>query len=202
MPRPDIRTLTGEAVRPWLPDLQRLRAVVFRDFPYLYDGDPAAPVGRAAMFAEVPGAAVVFAFADGRPVGAATCLPLMAESANVQAPFLAAGLDPTRFFYFGESVLEQAWRGQGIGHAFFDGREAQARAQGADFAAFCSVERAADHPARPADYRPHDAFWRGRGYLPHPTLACTMEWTDVGDAGPSPHVLRFWLRSLTGAVLP
>jgi hypothetical protein len=64
------------------------------------------------------------------------------------------------------------------------------------------VQRPLDHPARPPDAEPLDAFWRRRGYTERPDLVCTMRWRDVGDAEESDHRLTFWLRSLTGAPLP
>ncbi|WP_430321652.1 hypothetical protein, partial [Salmonella enterica] len=74
------------------------------------------------------------------------------------------------------------YRGHGIGHAFFDAREAQARACGADAACFAAVIRPADHPARPADYTPLDAFWHKRGYAPIPGLVTELGWKEHGEA--------------------
>ena len=34
----DVKSLVGEEISAVLPDLARLRIVVFRDWPYLYDG--------------------------------------------------------------------------------------------------------------------------------------------------------------------
>ena len=34
----DVKSLTGDDIKSVLPDLARLRMVVFRDWPYLYDG--------------------------------------------------------------------------------------------------------------------------------------------------------------------
>ena len=51
--------------------------------------------------------------------------------------------------YFGESVLLPEYRGQGIGHAFFDAREEHARAEGANAACFASVIRPGRSSAAP-----------------------------------------------------
>jgi len=127
-------------------------------------------------------------------IGASTCLPLAAETANVQKPFLDAGMDVSGIFYFGESVLEAEYRGRGLGVAFFKAREAQA----AGFAttAFCAVQRPGNHPLRPKDYMPLDGFWRHRGYLPCPALTCRMSWRDVGQAQESEKTLMFWTKDL------
>lgn len=198
-----VETCTGAAIVPLLPALQRLRTTVFRAWPYLYDGDPEQESGYLRALADSPAAAIVVAFGDGVPVGASTCLPLADETANIRAPFDARGLDPARVFYFGESVLLPAWRGGGIGVAFFERREAHAlQVSACDYAAFCSVERPADHPMRPPGAVPLDAFWRNRGYTSYPDLACTMSWKCVGQNAASPHTLRFWLKPLHGAKLP
>ena len=34
----DVKSLVGEEMKAVLPDLARLRIIVFRDWPYLYDG--------------------------------------------------------------------------------------------------------------------------------------------------------------------
>ena len=198
-----VETLSGAALLPVLPALHGLRAAVFRGWPYLYDADPEYEESYMRVYVESERAAIVVAFDGDRPVGASTCLPMVDESAQVVAPFVALGLDPDRFFYFGESVLLPEYRGQGVGVAFFAGREAHARrVSDADFACFCSVRRAADHPRRPAGWVPLDGFWRKRGYAPVPGLACVMTWREVGHAEETPHELAFWARSLTGAALP
>ena len=198
-----IETLTGPAILPLIPHLQRLRAAVFREWPYLYEGDPAVESSHLRAFAHSPGAAIVVALRDGAPVGASTCLPLADESANVRAPFETRGLDPARFFYFGESVLVPDLRGRGIGVAFFREREAHAkRVSRADYACFCAVERPANHPLRPPGAAGLAPFWTKRGYTHYPDLACTMTWPEVGGTGPVQHRLSFWIKPLHGAPLP
>jgi len=198
-----FRTVTGADLPPFIPALARLRIAVFRDWPYLYEGDQSYEERYLRIYAESRQAAVVLALHGAEVVGASTCLPLTDETGNVQAPFRAAGIAIERVFYFGESVLLRAYRGAGAGVRFFEEREAHARrVSGCDIAAFCAVQRPPDHPARPADAVPLDAFWRKRGFTPAPSLACEMQWKEVGAAEETPHRLAFWLKSLTGAPLP
>lgn len=198
-----IRRVSGPDLLPYVPALARLRIAVFRDWPYLYEGDQAYEEGYLATYAASPRAAVVLALEGDAVVGASTCLPLADETENVQLPFREAGLAPERVFYFGESILLPRYRGAGVGVRFFAEREAHARAvSDCDYAAFCAVQRPAEHPRKPAGAVPLDAFWRKRGFTPTPQLSCVMNWKEVGETEETPHRLAFWMKSLTGAPLP
>ena len=191
-----VRPLTGAALQAALPDLARLRIAVFAAWPYLYAGSEEYEPDYLAEFTACPDAVLVAAFDGARIVGAATASPLIAQEDYIRAPFAEAGIDPAGVFYFGESVLLPEYRGQGIGHAFFDHREAAARAWGALQASFCAVVRPADHPARPADYVPLDAFWGKRGYAPVPGLVGSFAWADHGEAAESAKPMQYWMRTL------
>lgn len=196
MPDVTIRVLTGEEIGAAMADLAALRIAVFAAWPYLYDGDAGYEAAYLREFMAAPDAVLVAAMAGGRFVGAATASPMQAQKEEFRAPFAAKGIDTARLFYFGESVLLPAWRGRGIGHAFFDHREAQARACGAQAACFAAVIRPEAHPARPADYRPLDAFWRGRGYAPIPDFLTHLAWKEHGQAEESAKPMQYWHKAL------
>lgn len=191
-----VRTLIGPEIAEHLADLARLRIAVFAAFPYLYDGDEAYEAEYVREFAGERGSVLVAAFDGARVVGAATASPLPGQKAEFRAPFEERGYDTGAMFYLGESVLLPEYRGQGIGHAFFDHREAAARVAGARHACFASVIRAEDHPARPADYRPLDSFWHKRGYAPVPGLVTELAWKDHAEAGESVKRMQYWMRRL------
>lgn len=192
-----IQSFSGSDAVPFFDDLARLRIEVFRDFPYLYHGDSDYERQYMEIYARSAGSIFVVAIDNGSVVGASTGTPMVAETDEVQRPFVEAGLDPKQFFYFGESVLLSAYRGQGIGVKFFEGREAQARKLGLRYATFCAVERPADHPRKPVDYQPLDAFWAKRGYTHHPELRTSFSWRDLDEISETPKPLSFWIRDLT-----
>ncbi len=190
-----VRTVTGQDILPLLPDLARLRIGVFREWPYIYDGDIAHEEEYLQTYVKAEGAAVIVAEEDGKVVGVSTGLPMSATTANIQQPFIANGWDISKIFYFGESVLLKAYRGRGIGVKFFAAREAHAASF--ETTTFCGVDRPKTHPLRDPDYTPLDGFWTHRGYTKRPELACRMSWRDVGAAEDTEKTLVFWTRSLT-----
>lgn len=179
-----------------LADVARLRIAVFRDWPYLYDGDAAYEADYLRPYAESPGAVIVGAWAGAEMVGAATGAPLEDHAEAFAAPFRAQGLALEDFYYCAESVLLPRWRGAGAGRAFFAAREAKARALGRAKICFCSVIRPDDHPARPAQYRPLDGFWRAIGYRPVEGLVARLGWKDIGAEAETEKTLQFWMRDL------
>lgn len=192
-----VSSRIGLEVEGVLDAAARLRISVFREFPYLYEGDAVAEREYLAAYAGVPEAIFVLAEAAGRVVGVSTGLPLAAADPAFREPFEAAGLAVEDWFYCAESVLEPAWRGRGIGHCFFERREAHARALGFGGLCFCAVERPQEHPMRPAGYRPNDEFWLKRGYVRRPDLRARFGWRQVDSAGVEVvNDLVFWCREL------
>ena len=196
-----IEVLHGSALSAALGDLARLRIEVFRDWPYLYDGSAADEHDYLAAFATAPDALIVAARDGDRIVGAATAAPLAGHTPEFVPLLASTGLDPRRVFYCGESVLLAAYRGRGIGHAFFDRREAHARACTSahgpyTHVAFCAVVRAADDPRAPAGYAALDGFWQRRGYRPVPGLVGSYSWKEIGAAAQSAKPMQFWMKPL------
>jgi GNAT superfamily N-acetyltransferase len=196
-----IETLTGSLLAGALEEVARLRIAVFREWPYLYDGTIAYEHEYLSHFADAEQAVIVAARDGDRIVGAATAAPLSGHTREFVPLFAARGLDPDRIFYFGESVLLPAYRGQGLGHAFFDRREAHARAaHGAKgpytHTAFCGVVREANDARRPAGYRPLDGFWSKRGYGKVDGLVGSYRWKEIGAAEETEKPMQFWMKAL------
>ncbi|MBL8250861.1 MAG: GNAT family N-acetyltransferase [Candidatus Competibacter sp.] len=192
-----IQRLSGPDLEPHLPELARLRIRVFREFPYLYKGSAAYEEHYLKTYTDAPESVMVLVWDGERVIGASSGLPLEGEPPSVVEPFVARGYDPRRIFYYGESVLLPNYRGLGLGARFFEEREAHARVLGRfETVCFCAVERPADHPRRPADYAPLDAFWSRRGFRKRPDLRATFSWQDLDEAAESPKPMVFWLKSL------
>ena len=179
-----------------LEDIARLRITVFRDWPYLYDGSLDYERDYLSVYRDSPKSVVVGAFDGSRLVGVSTGTPMQDHSDDFGAAFEGQAIDLEQMFYCAESVLLPDNRGFGLGHKFFDLREAHARALGFKTICFCGVQRPKDHPLRPADYRPLDGFWQKRGYRPLAGVLASFEWKDIDQPKETAKRLQFWARSL------
>ncbi len=191
-----VERVAGAAIERYLPALAELRIAVFREYPYLYAGSPESERSYLATYAASPASLIVLARDADRVVGAATAMPLQLHTEEVLPPLVAAGYDPEKVFYFGESVLERESRGHGLGNAFFEHREAHAREHGFTVATFCAVVRSDDDPRRPKDYQPLDRMWQRHGFVKRPEITTTFSWIDLGDEVETPKQMVFWIKEL------
>jgi GNAT superfamily N-acetyltransferase len=189
-----IRVMRGTEVEGLLDDLAALRMQVFRDWPYLYDGDATYERNYLAGYRDNPRAVLVGAFDGRRIVGASTGTPMEDHAAEFGATF--ADRDLSTIFYCAESVLLPEYRGQGAGRAFFDHREAHARDIGRSYSTFSAVVRPDNHPARPERYHALDPFWRARGYAPIPGAVAHFRWKDIGESRQTAKPMQFWGKHL------
>ncbi len=191
-----VQAASGPELEAAIPELSRLRVAVFREFPYLYAGDPDYETRYLRSYLDAPDSLVVLVRDAQQVVGASSALPLKGEQPVLRAPWEAAGLDVDRVWYLAESVLLPRYRGRGLGVRFFEERERRGRELGYDTASFCAVERPPDHPRRPDDYVPLDTFWGHRGYVRQPELVARLPWQDLDEAQESPKSMVFWTKAL------
>ncbi len=189
---------TGAAIASVFDDLAQLRIAVFKAFPYLYEGSIDYEKEYLKVYSESKNT-FLFAVYDGnKMVGATTCIPLIDETPEVQEPFINAGIELESVFYFGESILLSDYRGLGLGHRFFDEREAHARSfSTCKITSFCSVVREENHPLRPSDYQTLDKFWIKRGYNKETSLKSTFEWLDIGEQHSTQKEMIYWTKQLS-----
>ena len=191
-----IKVVKGDAIRPFIPALARLRVQVFRDFPYLYEGSDAYEQQYLQTYLRSSESMMVLALHSDEVVGASSGMPLAEETEEVKRPFQEKSIPLEQVFYFGESVLLKPYRGLGLGKRFFAERENHAWEYGYGITSFCAVQRPQNHPQKPADYRPLDPFWQKQGYQKHPGMRTGFSWQDVGDKEESIKEMVFWIRRL------
>lgn len=200
----EYRLYTGPAIAEVIDPFARLRIAVFRDWPYLYDGDLDYERRYLADYAQGD-TILVAAFTGGRMVGASTGMPLSDHADDFAEALSSFEQDINDVFYCAESVMLPECRGQGAYRRFFAEREAHASALNYAFSTFCGVLRPEDHPLRPTGHQPLDPVWRRYGYRPVPGAIARFRWRDIGDASETAKPLQVWIKPLTacaGADLP
>ena len=192
-----LMTVYGSDIGQWLEPLAQLRINVFREFPYLYDGDLSYEKRYLDTYVKASTSIAVLAIDGDAVVGASTGVGLHEEDADFQQPFIDAKIDPRSVFYNAESILLPRYRGSGLYRTFFQRRENHALTfESIKMAAFCAVQRPGDHPLRPADYAPLDEIWRHFGYQSQPSLTTTFSWKDVDKLQEDRKTMQFFTKPL------
>lgn len=194
----DLKVLSykGNAILPFIPELAKLRISIFKEYPYLYEGDLDYEYKYLNTYVKCPESVIVIAFDNDAVVGASSSIPLEFETIEFQKPFLENNINVKDVFYFGESVLRHEYRGRKIYRQFFTQREEAAKEYGSKIAAFAAVERMPNDPRKPKDYQPLDDIWHYFGYEKNPALRAYFNWKEIGEKAETPKPLSFWLKKL------
>lgn len=192
-----ILCLQGKEILPYIDDLARLRIKIFHEYPYLYEGDMDYEKWYLQTYVDCADSVMIVAMDGTKVVGASTAIPLKHALKEFQQPFAEHGFNIETIFYYGESLLLAEYRGHGMGKQFFQERERMARKSG-DYtiAAFCAVERGANDPKRPDNYKALDAFWQRQGFVKRPELCAYVPWKEIGETTESIKPMVFWLKNL------
>jgi GNAT superfamily N-acetyltransferase len=187
----------GREARKYLEELARLRMIVFRDFPYLYEGDLEYEHRYLDTYFSSDKSFVILALDGKKVVGASTAILLTEEEDAFQKPFREHGIEPSTVCYFGESVLFPEYRGLGAGKKFMQARLNFARQfPQIKKASFCAVIRPEDHPMRPENYRPLDTFWESEGFRKKEGMTTEYHWKDLGQEEETDKPMQFWIKEL------
>ncbi|PWK18902.1 hypothetical protein LV89_04037 [Arcicella aurantiaca] len=191
------KAFKGKEIESVILDLAQLRIIVFKDYPYLYEGTVAHEKEYLSTYINSENALLFSVWDDDKMVGATTCIPLSDETADVQEPFIKAEMNIESIFYFGESILLSKYRGLGIGNRFFEERENHARSFGTfEKTCFCSVVRPENHPMKPENYQPHDIFWTKRGYQKDESLQSQFDWLDINESQSTIKPMVYWVKNI------
>lgn len=192
----EIRPINKSDFSHYIDDLARLRMQVFREWPYLYDGDEAYERTYLRSYLNNDRAFMVGAFSATDIVGVSTAMPLADHDAAFAKPLQDAGYDISWIFYFAESVLLPQYRGGGAGREFFTLRKKEALRQGFDKAVFSTVIRDSGASEKPASYVPLDGFWQRIGFKKIESVKTSFAWKDIGEDQETEKPMAFWMKNL------
>ncbi len=194
-----IRAYRGEEAQPFLADLAQLRLQIFREYPYLYEGDLAYETEYATSYRNCPDSILVVAQDQGKVIGISTAFPLvsaMSKKMELNKAFADHPHPMSDYFYFGESVLLPQYRGSGIYKEFFRYREAAALRHGCNRSLFMAIDRPATHPAAPEGYESLEPMWHRFNYQKEPKLVANYLWKEVGATEETEHTMVGWSKTL------
>ncbi len=190
-----LQVFKGSEVQQHIDELAELRLSIFREYPYLYEGDIREERNYLKMYSSSENSLVILAQDGQKIVGAATGVPLKETSADYWEIFSKKGISIDEIFYLGELILLKDYRSEGIGNRLFDEFEKRvAEKHQYPKITICEVSRAKNDPQRPKDYVALDGFWKKKGFIKHPELVVYFSWKEIGNLKKTRHSLMFSIR--------
>ena len=184
----------GKEIYPYIQDLARLRISIFREYPYLYDGNDTYEAKYLSKFSEVEDTYVVLIFDNDKVIGAFTGIPIRFEDETIVKHIPQDKVNDT--YYLSEILLDKNYRGKGIGaqllHQLEDKIISLKKYKRFYFA---SVIRPVDHPEKPKEYRSLDTMWLSNGYQPT-SFTCTLSWKEISEEVETEKTLALWEKEI------
>jgi len=131
-----------------------------------------------------------------RVVGAATGIPLAAAGPELVAPVRGAGYRVEGLYYVGELLFYQEFRSRGLGVELLQRVAEQVRGfDGYRYLCCATVQRPADHPARPEGYLPIEGFLGRTGFKALGDLVTDFRWREL-DGVERNHPMKYWIKDI------
>ncbi|MDN3506687.1 MAG: GNAT family N-acetyltransferase [Simkaniaceae bacterium] len=179
-------------ILPFLDEVAELRIKIFREWPYLYDGDIKTENNYLKAFADTKDSLLVLAKEYEKIVGVVMGLPVAESMKQIQEEYQRQNVSTDGIFYLADAIILAPYRGQGIGTRMLQIFEnLVVEMQKYDQISFCEIVRDQNHPLKPKDYQSLDAFWEQLDFYPIPGWQTSFDYLDIGNSEETPHLMRF-----------
>jgi ribosomal protein S18 acetylase RimI-like enzyme len=196
-----ILLLVGLQLASMVTTISDWRVKNFKEYPYLYEGNNDYEKAYTKSYIDSLKSAVIVAYdEDEKLAGFLTCLPLIDDEeflSTAKPVFLNAQLDPEKFYYCGEVIIEGNYRKQGIARKLFAKFEEHAKELGYDNGCFVTIEHPENHPLKPKDYEDPSIVWHHFGYEKTDIVVTAVYPTIDGNGfSDKENKLVFWIKKI------
>lgn len=179
----DIKILSGTEARPYFNEIAQFAISMFREFPYLFEGTLEYEKEYLETYFVSEKCTLILVFAGNELVSFTSSIPLNEEMAEIQAPFLKAGIDTSSYLYIGEAMIKKEYQGMKLLRTLLQHHIARAAQWGLKYGAFMTVDRPENHPLKPVDYVSLEPIWEHYGCKHRSDLTVKLAWPQVDSSG-------------------
>tara|TARA_R110002110_G_scaffold415856_3_gene658448 strand:- start:25139 stop:25726 length:588 start_codon:yes stop_codon:yes gene_type:complete len=190
-----ITRVKGKEAHEHLHNLAALRIEIFKEYPYLYQGDLDYELTYLKTYLNSLETNIVLVKDEDKIIGYSTAIPLIFESAACQKPFIENNFALEKYFYLGESILLPEYRNRGVYRKFFEEREMAAKEYGCSITTFCAIHREKNDVRRPKEYSSLNPVWQYFGYKKN-KLWTEFSWVEIGQKDETINRMLFWEKKI------
>lgn len=196
-----IEIYVGNESSSYINMVSKLRIDVFREYPYLYEGEEEYERKYIHGYTTDKRAMIAIAKVDNVVAGISTGIPLISESdivADAKKVFSQANINIGDYYYYGEVIILPQFRGLGIAKMLFSAQDTLIEKWGFKQVCILTVVREHNHPLKPINYKSPDGMWEHLGFFRNkittnyhwPTIQADNTVRDVTNT------LEFWTKHL------
>lgn len=190
--RASMQIIRGPEIENHIDDLGRFRIKIFREYPYLYDGNIEFERVYLSPYSRNP-ESLLLILQDARGIiGACTGTPLTGEDNDFQNAFMGENKD--EIYYIGAVILRADSRGQKLGSRLLSTALSLIDMKRFKKTSLCTVDRGLNHPRRPGNYCPPDYLWEKYGFVKSTYLLAYLAWTDIGQKIETKKPMNIWFK--------
>lgn len=191
----------GKDVLPHIPIVSKMRILEFENYPYLYIGNEEYEKEYLLGFSKDPHSCLAIARDGEEIVGMATAMPLKSEAdilKEAEELFSVSGYRPEDFFYFGEFIVLEKYRGKGIARKLEQDLLNFAKKWNFPKACLSVVVRDENDSRKPVGYISGNSTWTKMGYK-EIDLKINYHWPTIQEDGEIKDILNemvFWIKDI------
>lgn len=189
-----MELLKGNEIKDHIDELGRFRIQIFKEFPYLYEGNLEYERKYLSRYPESSESILILMRDTRGLIGACTGIPLQDEDTEFVRPFQTINLE--EIFYIGEVMVRADSRGKGIGTRLLSKMLDLITGSRFKKACFYTVDRGINHPLRPNHYKSSERLWERFGFVKDPEKLVQFRWKDLGDSTETEKPMNVWIKKL------
>ena len=197
----EIKIFIEKDAKSYIEYISKLRIEVFREFPYLYNGDIEYEMKYMKDYTSDQKGMIAVAWKEGEIAGISTGIPLISESeivAEAHDAFKSHNINSKDCYYYGEIIVLPKFRGLGITSKLYEAQDEIIKKWGFKHACILTVVRESDHPLKPKAYKSLDNMWSHLGFFKN-NIRVEFHWPTIQHDGSTKDVkntLEFWTKDM------
>lgn len=188
-----MQLIRGIDIEKYIDELGRFRIEIFREYPYLYEGDLDYERRYLSRYLRNDESILAVMNDDKGIIGACTAMPLRDEDQEFKRPFAKENVN--EIFYICEIMIRADSRGKGLGSELLSSCISLIDVSKYKKICLYTVDRDPNHPPRPEKYRSPDSLWRKLGFEKDKNLVVYYHWKDVGDEVETEKPMNVWVKT-------
>lgn len=189
----EIEVIGGEKIRDVIDELGNFRITIFKEYPYLYDGDLDYERKYLSRYSSISDSILLLVRDKEGILGASTGIPIVNDEPEFTEPFKDKNIG--EIFYIGELMIRKDNRSKGIGTLLLKNMLDLINKNQFKTVCLYTVDRGNSHPLKPDFYQSPDSLWRKFGFEKHSSHIVYFSWRDLGNVAETEKPMNVWIKN-------